>query len=754
MSLVLETKTYKYGVIDQISASSIPRGAASSSLNWLTMGDWIELRRGSLYLGNASLQNGNGKASAIKKVVDSNGTEHLVGTYGQKAVYFDIPTGEWIEISALNPTVANNILGPKVVDGNGIASEMLSIEEYVGLAGNQLFINSPNCAGFFKIMTANLGTAVNMLDPEKNFNGNIKIDNNRTMLWGRTTDQTGIYGSWVDAQLYTTVANENGAYTGDGVTKTFSGTPLTEAGVSAQTVFAVQAFGQIATAITISAISMASPFATITASGHGLAVGDHIFIYNVSGMTQINNLIGIVQSVTDANNVVVNIDTSGFSAYTSSGSAYKVEVFTDDYAGTLTSQLGGTGTINYATGANSLIFKNAPTNAGSIGFNYQWETSNNNGITDFTKKEVMNVRVPGSGFYFPQAEGGGAMQNIKVYSSIYFCMHLKKTWELNIASDDSSATNLPYRQNVGSPSLLGSVETGNGIYYIDDTTQEAQRVRLLTYSVVGSSQIIPVAISNNIKIDEYLFDQAAGVEWGDYVLFAVRTQDSPVNNRILAYNKIWKSWDVLDYAASCFDIYNGTLVAGDSVSNNFQTLFSGFDDNGDTYPNYWVGILDSILLPGLRGPRKFLLNGTKKCYKFYLRGNIQSAQKIMVEVAFDDGDFIEIGGSDVANADGSVTHHYAIEGTSTYVDGSRPVDIGGQTLGTQDIGGIPASVSPTVTASPYERLFLMEQPEDGFEFAQIRYTAVGIGYVSVQSQKWWDVRLMGTRAPQKYTDRM
>lgn len=752
MSLVLETKTFKYGVVDQISSSSIPRGAASRSLNWLTKGDWIELRPGSLYLGNASLQQGNGKASALKKVVGADGTEHLVGAYGQKVVYFDIPTAEWIEVTALNPVVATNILGPNVVDSNGIASEMLSIEEYVGLAGNQLFINSPHCAGFFKIMTANLGTAVNVLDSLKNFNGNIKIDNNRTMLWGRQTDQTGIYGSWVDAQNYTTVTNENGTYVGDGATKVFAGQKLTQGGVSSQTIFALQVFGQIQLAVNITGISQA-PDAVVTAPGHGLNVGDKIFFSGVVGMTQINGEVATVQSVTDVNTVVIALDTTTFTAWASGGTVYRVEVFTDDFNGKLTSQLGGTGSINYATGAIALTFNTAPVAAGIIGWNYQWELSNNNGITDFTKKTLANVRVPGSGFYFPQAEGGGAIQNIKVYSSIYFCMHLKKTWELNIASDDSSATNLPYRQNVGSPSLLGAIETGNGIYYIDDTSQQNQRIRLLTYSVVGSSQIIPVAVSNNIKIDEYLFDQAAGFEWGDYILFAVRTQDSPVNNRVLAYNKIWRSWDVLDYAVSCFDAYNGTLVAGDSVSNNFQTLFSGYDDNGSTYPNFWVGMLDSILLPGLKGPRKFLLNGTKKCYKFYLRGNIQQAQKIMVEVAFDDGDFVEVGGSDTT-VNGVTTHTYAIEGTGDYVDNSRPVDIGGQTIGTQDIGGSPASPNPPVIASPYERLFLLDQPENGFEYAQIRYTAVGIGYVSIQSQKWWDIRLMGTRAPTKYTDRM
>lgn len=823
MSLVLETNEFKYGVVDQISAYSIPRGAASASLNWLTKGDSIELRRGSIYLGTNSVQAGNGKASGIKKLTDALGVEHLVGTYGQKAVYFDIPTAEWIEIVDRS-TGLGNILGAKVVSASGIATEEISIEEYVGLAGNQAFINSPSCAGLWKLMTANLGNAVNMYDSQRNFNGYMKIDSNRMFLWGTLKDQTGIYGSWIDTLSYTTVTNENSGYVTNGATKIFTGKKLAQA-TSNQTIFAVQPFGQIAAAVTINTgISTASPHATVTASGHGLAVGDKIYFENVGGMTQINSLFATVVTVVDANNFTIDIDTSAFGAFTSGGDFYKVELFTDNYDGTLTSNLGGSGTIDYVTGALSLTFNTAPiapgaavtptgttnssnqvttvssmtgvavgdaildtgnngipvgttitaisgttltisqnatagnsgtalsiTAPGTIPVVYQYENSANEGVCDFNKEIVENVRVAGSGFVFRQDEGGGPVKNIKVYASVYFCMHLKKTWELNLGSDDTTASNLPYRQNVGAPSRGGSIETGQGIYYIDDQIQQDQRIRILTFSLVGSNEIIPVALSNNIKIDEYLFDQAQGIEWGDYIFFAIRTQDSPVNNRVLAYNKIWKSWDILDYDVSCFEIYNGQLVGGDAFSNNFAVLFSGFDDNGDQYENYWIGMMDTILLPGLRGPRKFLLHGVKQVYEFYLRGLIQTEQKLKVSISYDDADFVEIGCSDVVE-NGVTVHHYAIEGTGTYVDTGRPVDIGGATLGTQDIGGVPAAANPTVYANPYERRFLLKSGE--FEKAQIKFEAIGLGFVSVTSQKWWDVRLMGNRTPVQYTDRM
>lgn len=55
------------------------------------------------------------------------------------------------------------------------------------------------------------------------------------------------------------------------------------------------------------------------------------------------------------------------------------EVFTDNFSGVLSGTLGGTGTINYMTGA----FTTSQSGAGTV--NYQWEMTNNKGVTDFTK---------------------------------------------------------------------------------------------------------------------------------------------------------------------------------------------------------------------------------------------------------------------------------------------------------------------------------------------------------------------------------
>ena len=58
------------------------------------------------------------------------------------------------------------------------------------------------------------------------------------------------------------------------------------------------------------------------------------------------------------------------------------EVFTDDYLGNLTGSLGGTGTINYTTGA----FTTSQSGGGTA--DYLWEMTNNKGVTDFTKSST------------------------------------------------------------------------------------------------------------------------------------------------------------------------------------------------------------------------------------------------------------------------------------------------------------------------------------------------------------------------------
>lgn len=626
----VKNEVYKYGIVDAIEDTAIPRGAARASLNWLTMGDKIELRRGFSFMGDASQQAGTGKVTGIKKATNALSVEVLFYSYGQKLKYFDEATDEFVE-------VGSSLLG-SAADG-----EDISIAEYVSLSGNQVWVNSPNCAGFFKIMTASPGSAVDQYAAAKNYKGHIKVDTNAIWLWRRTADLTGIYRSYIDAQNTTTVTAEAIGASGS---LTYSGTLAFKSGDSKRTCYAV--------------------------------------------------------TFTDG-----------------------TETFSDNLDGTLTGSLGGTGTINYATGAYSITFNSVA--AGPVTATYQWEISTNGGLADFTGSTA------GTGTSFRQDEGGGPVQNILSYYSTYFCMHEKKTWALTLAVDDTPAqtSNIPYRQNVGIPNLRAALETGEGIYYIDKTTGQDPKVRLLTYDRSGSQQVIPVPLSENIDLNAYEFDQAVTGMFGDFRLFSCRRASSSKNDRTLVYNRKWKSWDILDYAvAGGFDVYGGALVGGDALSNNVMTLFSGLADDDAIIPNFWESKLDDLDIEGL-----------KKTKQFHLRGEIGVNQKLKVSLSFDGGPFVEIGSSDDA-----VTgdHTYAIEGGGAYVDRSQRVSVGPQTLGTGEIGG----GGDGVEAYAYQRLFKIGA--DKFDAAVLRVEAIDIGYVSVSMHEFWDVRLKGKKVPRKY----
>lgn len=75
----------------------------------------------------------------------------------------------------------------------------------------------------------------------------------------------------------------------------------------------------------ITAITQANP-AQVTSTAHGYSNGDVVKISSVSGMTEVNDRFYIIQ-VVDANNFTIGVDSTGYTAYTSGGSAESVDTF-------------------------------------------------------------------------------------------------------------------------------------------------------------------------------------------------------------------------------------------------------------------------------------------------------------------------------------------------------------------------------------------------------------------------------------------
>jgi hypothetical protein len=207
--------TFPYGVMNTVDDQAIPHGAASAALNWLSMGDRIELRRGMQLLGD---DYGAGKVAGLHVARKADGTEIPYKKVGRKLFYYNSTTEAWVEVgSNLFPAAAE--------------SDHVSFANYNSLAGAQMFFSSPN-SGFYKIMTANPGDYTDLTDGSKNFKGYINILFSRVRLWGRTADPSGIYGSHIDNQQYTTVSAE-------ALASVASGTLAFKGGGSKRTCFAV-----------------------------------------------------------------------------------------------------------------------------------------------------------------------------------------------------------------------------------------------------------------------------------------------------------------------------------------------------------------------------------------------------------------------------------------------------------------------------------------------------------------------------------
>ena len=407
-----------------------------------------------------------------------------------------------------------------------------------------------------------------------------------------------------------------------------------------------------------------------------------------------------------------------------------VEAFTDDGSGVLTGAAGGTGTINYTTGAISVTFAVAVVNLTNVTCTYRWEDSSaSTGIANFS---ASATRTAGQGQVFRQSDGGQTQAVLSLKDHEY-CLHEQKIWDIVLTRDDTGASNTIFRDSVGVPNTRAAFATAEGIYAIDVKDQVNPRFVIVTYAP-NSTEVRPYDISENLDLVDYRFDKAVVFPYNDYILFACRHKDSPapVNNVVFLYNRKLRAqlrkniWDKTDYYASCFDIYNGTLLAGDSVSANVQTLFSGLDDNESNISNYFIS-----------GIKTFQIKSLKKSKKITLEGEVGPDQIIRLYASPDRGPFVEI-----LDSNGGPF----VKGDGSYVDRSQRVDVGSTVIGSTEIGG----GSNGVEAYHYERTLPL--PLGRFRELQYKLVADNIGYASVNEITFRDLRILQDKVPRKYRE--
>ena len=680
-------------------------GETPDSMNWITgkYKDNISLRHGYALLGitrNAGL----GRITGIGVGQTANGTQVPFFSYGQKVKYYSATTGDTAEIGTNALPVA-------------AAADDISFMPYQNLAGAFMYLTSQN-SSIYKIATANPSSIIDQLSTA--YRGIARIEQSRMFMWQRKDAYGNGYTNILNVGVsdkatlsqYSQTTGENLA-TGDGSTRAYSGNLAGATGK--QTVFNTEFAAPIAAGVSITGISVAVQ-AVVTVASHSLNVGDPIIINGVVGMTQINNVIGFVYATTPTT-ITTNINSTTFTAWGSAGTIFKCEYFIDNDNAILKSNLGGAGTINYATGAYVLNFITAPLNGQNIYAQYYPEDATSGGVADFT----VDGTTSGKGKIFNQFDGGGDIQAVFPFDQVLYCFHLIKSWYLTMTTNDTQAQNLPYRTLLGIPYFRGGVGTDDGVIFLDTSTSSQPFVKELTIqdnSATTVITVVPISLSDMLDLSAYGFSSVAIIRWSDYDIMAVSSSQNGIptaQNTVMFVRNIYsEQWDLVDYCGSCFATWNGSLLAGDSLSNNVFQLFSGTDDDGANIANHWTSKMYDLGSSGL-----------KKCYRFVVKGLIQQTQNIDIYFATDSGSFVKL---------------KTISGTGSYVNLGNPVTVGSSTVGSNVVGG-----GGTITAYPYEAQFTIAL--DSFQYIQVQFQANSIGFCSIDEYVFKDIRLTSRNVP-------
>lgn len=389
------------------------------------------------------------------------------------------------------------------------------------------------------------------------------------------------------------------------------------------------------------------------------------------------------------------------------------ETFIDNGSGILTSNAGGTGTINYATGAYSITF-NAVTTSGNILGTYQWEDSNVGGITDFT---FSAPRTAGQGDIIPQEYLGEPIQNILVYEGKYYSFKKTCVYELDLTIDDTNATNKVYRSDIGVPFFRSACSVGKGMVYMDTANPDKPILSILQRNPIGGN-LEPVNLTPLFKWEDYTLSNCMVDTWGENIIVSAMSSGSAYNDLLFLVNVAQNySVDITGYGGNVIAKDSGLLYVGDSLSDSVYQVFSGFDDLDNVIDNYWDGKNEDYGSDNL-----------KRFRYLRLKGLIDPAQSIEVWGNFDTAGFMQLG---------------TIVGTGSYVDYTDPQTIGANIIGGTTIGGGDPSI-----AYPYLLEIRCRVPK--FRVRQLRFIARGIGYVSVQWTIDVDILKFEQRIPVRF----
>lgn len=382
------------------------------------------------------------------------------------------------------------------------------------------------------------------------------------------------------------------------------------------------------------------------------------------------------------------------------------EVYTDNYNGVLTGSLGGTGTINYMTGAYTM------SNAGVGTATYQWEDSNVKGVTDFTKSAT---RLAGEGFVVRQDAFGTAIKVVIPLDGSYFSLKANCAYRFALDTEDLNPTNEIFRTDIGVSTLRSGTGTGKGIVFMNTANVSQPRLEILKRNPLGDNfDVTP--LFTHFQFANYTYTDALVDTWDNYIIVGCN-EDSDANNRLLLCDPKTKTVDVSYYGIRTSTKLAGILHGGDPITQTTWELFTGFDDNGIALNNFWESAGET-----------YATNQLKKTKKLRYRGKIDASQSIGVYIQLDDADFQLVG---------------TILGSGDYVDYSTTYALGTTFIGQANIGG-------GNTVNVYAFFLQLKIKTAKFRKRKIRFVANGIGFAQIEQMTDFDIWVYEDKMPARY----
>lgn len=384
------------------------------------------------------------------------------------------------------------------------------------------------------------------------------------------------------------------------------------------------------------------------------------------------------------------------------------QVFTDNFDGTLTGSLGGTGTINYITGAYTLSASGVGTAV------YQWEDSNLKGVTDFTKSAT---RLAGEGFILRQDEGGDAILTVELgIDGAYYSLKRQSAYRLVIDSTDTNPTNNVFRREIGIQSEKGSTSTQKGVIFINTANPEKPTCTLLQQNPIGG-EVEPFELFQHFRFQDYTYDKCVMDTYGRYVLVSCQDTGAVENDTTLLLDVLGNKVDIISYGASTFAKDGTFLYMGSPLTQSVYQLFTGIDDDGGIIENFWEG-----------KDEMYSSESLKKFRRLRLKGLIDPEQSYGVHVAYDGDDFALVG---------------TVLGSGSYVDFTSPQTVGSNIVGTEVVGGATGDI-----AYPYFVELKLKVPK--FRKRTIKFVALGYGYCGIDLIMDRDILAFENRIPKRF----